>query len=80
MLNGNKKFKQKHSPAYTSEMLYQNLESIIKQMLRVWAKENVAIRSISGIKSGKHLAKYKCQIQNHTNDNKLHLQLNNWTI
>lgn len=37
-----------------NETLYQPLEAILKQMLRVWAKENVAIRNISGKKSGNH--------------------------
>lgn len=41
-----------------SETIYRPLETILKQMLRVWAKENVAIRNISGKKSGNHLEKY----------------------
>lgn len=36
------------------ETVYQPLEAILKQMLRVWAQENVAIRNISGKKSGNH--------------------------
>lgn len=58
-LSNAKKLKQKPSPQYTSEMIYQNLEAIIKQMLRVWAKESVAIRSVSGIKSGKNIDKLR---------------------
>lgn len=76
MLNGNKKFKQKHGPPYTSEMLYQNLEAIIKQMLRVWAKENVAIRSISGIKSGKKQSNTSAKFKS-DDDNEC---TRNWTI
>lgn len=40
------------------DTIYRPLEAILKQMLRVWAKENVAIRNISGKKSGNHSEKY----------------------
>lgn len=52
MLKGNKKLKA--NPQYTSEMLYRHLELILKQMLRVWATETIAVRKISGLKSGNH--------------------------
>lgn len=48
------KFKQKPKtkPLNDIELLYYRLEEILKQMLIVWAKESVAVRTISGTKSG----------------------------
>lgn len=53
-----------------SETIYQPLEAILKQMLRVWGKENMAIRNtnISGKKSGNNNLKTKQKVKQKRNN------------
>lgn len=37
----------------SNELLYHQLDVILKQMLKIWAKQCVALRNISGRKCGK---------------------------
>lgn len=59
MLKCNSKSKPKPNSLNSKELLYQHLETIIKQMLRVWAKQSIAIQNISGKKSGKIIKRKK---------------------
>lgn len=54
MLNKNKILKS-NPIQYTTEMIFANLEAIIRQMLLVWAKESIALNKISGKKCGNYI-------------------------
>lgn len=49
-----KVLKQNSTIEYTSEMIFANLEAIIRQMLLVWVKESLALSTISGKKCGNY--------------------------
>lgn len=72
--------KSKLNPQYSKEMLYRRLEIILKQMLIVWAKQSVAIRNISGMKSGNHskkkLASNKIKMHSRNHDRFIIMILN----
>lgn len=53
MLKLDSKSKPKSNSLNSKEMLYYDLETILKQMLIVWAKQSIALQNISGKKSGK---------------------------
>lgn len=56
MLKCNQKLKNHLKSLHTNssnELLYHQLDVILKQMLKVWAKQCVALRNISGRKCGK---------------------------
>lgn len=58
MLKCNQKLKNHLKSLHTNsgnELLYHQLDVIVKQMLKVWAKQCIALRNISGRKCGKKL-------------------------